>query len=56
MPGNKVVFLSWSTNQGRIADTSEGVVDPERARKWNANFHDRVCITEMISSLNEIVK
>ena len=41
MPGNKVVFLSWSTNQGRIADTSEGVVDPERARKGNANIHDR---------------
>ena len=41
MPGNKVVFLSSSTNQGRIADTSEGVVDPERARKGNAYFHDR---------------
>ena len=41
MSGNKVVFLSWSTNQGRIADTSEAVVDPERARKGNANFHDK---------------
>ena len=41
MPSNKVVFLCWSTNLGRIADTSEGVVDPEIARKGNANFHDR---------------
>ena len=56
MPGNKVVFLSWNTNQGRIADTSEGVVDPEIARKGMQTYMIEVRITEKKSSLDEIVK
>ena len=56
MPGNKVVFLSWNTNQGRIDDTSKRVVDPEIARKGMQTSMIEVRITEKKSSLNEIVK
>ena len=56
MPGNKVVFLSWNTNQGRIADASKGVVDPKKARKGMQTSKIEVRITEKKSSLNEIVK
>jgi hypothetical protein len=56
MPDNKAMFLSWNANQGRIADTSKGVVDLEIARKGMQTSMIEVRITEKKSSLDEIVK
>ena len=50
------MFLRWNTNQGRMIDSSEGVVNPEKAGKGMQTSMDEVSITELESSFDDIVK